>query len=116
MFLADTLTNQIADHSAKEKPPQVEGAIKTVKSKRLDVEALRAEGPRGLPDSSARFRACRTKSVAFQNTDVQSAQILLSIGAQRNGSGERIARVGPGHYFEEQAHIRNIAGHGADNA
>src|SRR6266851_2961683 len=117
MFLAgDTLTNQIADHSAKEKPPQVQGTIKTLKWKRLDVEALRTEGPCGLPDSSARFRACRTKSVAFQNSDAQAAQILFSIGAQRNGSGERIAGVGPGHYFEKQAHICNTARHGADNA
>src|SRR6267378_1964408 len=117
MFLAcDTLTNQIADHSAKEKPPQVEGAIKTLKSKRLDVEAVRAEGPRGLPDSSARFSACHTKRVALQDANAHAAQRSLPERAHGDRSGERIAGVGAGHYFEEQAHIRNGARHGADNA
>src|SRR6266851_1842304 len=67
-------------------------------------------------DGRARFWSCRTESLALQNSDAHAAQMTLSVCAHGNRSGERIACVRASHYFEEQTHVRDGAGHGADNA
>src|SRR5690242_16180063 len=110
------MTEQIANHRAKEKPPQIEGAIEAVQPERFDCEATLGERFCGSLDGRARLWSSHAESVALENPDAQVAKLGFTVRAHGNGSGERVAGVRPGHYFEEGTHIGNGAGHGTDDA
>src|SRR5713226_2132568 len=97
----DAVPEQIADHRAKEKPPEIKRAIESIQPKRFDGEASLAERFCGSLDSGARLRSCDTKRFALQNSDAHSAQLALTVHAQRNRRGECIACVRSSHHFEE---------------
>src|SRR5881296_1433165 len=50
------------------------------------------------------------------DTAGSTKQFALTVRAQWDRSGERITYVRSSHHFEEGTHIRDRAGHGADNS
>src|SRR5439155_10472419 len=117
IFLAgDAVTEQMTDHGAKEKPPQIERAIKAMQAKGFDDEAAVGQRFCGLGDGCASLRSRHAQGVALENSDAHAAKLSLVLRTHGNRSGEGVAGVRPEHHFEEGVHVRDGACHWTDNA
>src|SRR5260370_21483246 len=67
IFVAgEAVPEQIANHRAEEKPPQIERAVESLDPKRFDDEAALAERFCGALDSGTSLRSCHAEGIALE--------------------------------------------------